>query len=125
MTNNLAAIARSSYCIAANNAPRAYESLMKQNRRRDMLTKGGCLLRDNARSHVARDIKAFLDQFGWDVTSYPPYSPDLAPSDYHLFLNVKEHLGGKRMETDEEVKKEVTQYPEKRWRQVSETPSTP
>jgi len=26
----------------------------------------------------------------------PPYSPDLAPSDYQLFLNLKKHLNGQR-----------------------------
>jgi hypothetical protein len=26
---------------------------------------------------------------GWEVLPHPPYSPDLAPSDYHLFGFVK------------------------------------
>jgi len=80
-----------------------------------------CLLHDNARPHVARDTKALLDRFGWDVISHTPYSPDLAPTDYHLFLNLKEHLGGKRMETDEEVKKVIKFL--KNW--PTETPSMP
>jgi len=67
-------------------------------------------LHDNARPPVARDTKAPLKKFGFDVISHPPYSPDLVRSDYHLFLNLKKHLGGKRLETDEEVKTEVTQY---------------
>jgi histone-lysine N-methyltransferase SETMAR len=41
---------------------------------------------------------------------HPPYSPDLAPSDYHLFPNLKEHFGGQRFSTDDEVKDEVTRY---------------
>lgn len=94
-----------SYCEILKKLRRAI-----QNRRRGMLTKGVCLLHDNARPHVARDTKALLEKFGWDVISHPPYSPDLAPSDYHLLLNLKKHLGGKRLETDEEVKTEVTQY---------------
>jgi len=76
-----------------------------QNRRRGMLTKEVCLIHDNVRPHVARDTKVLLDQFSWDVISHSPYSSDLDPSDYHLFLNLKEHLSGKRMETDEEVRK--------------------
>jgi len=43
----------------------------------------------------------------------PPYSPDLAPSDYHLFTNLKKHLGGKRLNSDEEVKTVVMEYLEK------------
>jgi len=27
---------------------------------------------------------------------HPPYSPDLAPSDFYLFSKMKEHLAGKR-----------------------------
>jgi hypothetical protein len=38
---------------------------------------------------------------------HPPYSPDLAPSDLHLFLHVKKHLAGKKFD-DDEVQEEVT-----------------
>jgi len=31
----------------------------------------------------------------------PPYRPDLAPSDYHLFLQLKKFLGGKRFDDDD------------------------
>jgi len=78
-----------------------------------MLTKGVRLLHDNARPHVARNTKALLDKFGWDILPQPPYSPDLAPSDYHLFTNLKKHLGGKRLNLDEEVKTVVMEYLEK------------
>ncbi|GBM18427.1 hypothetical protein AVEN_72760-1 [Araneus ventricosus] len=39
---------------------------------------------------------------------HPPYSPDLAPSDFHLFLKLKEFLGGKPFGSDEELENEVT-----------------
>jgi len=42
-----------------------------------MLAKEVCLLHDNARLHVARDTKAFLDQFGWEVISHPPTAQTL------------------------------------------------
>jgi len=35
---------------------------------------------------------------------HPPYSPDLAPSDYHLFPNLKQYLHGQRILTDDELK---------------------
>jgi hypothetical protein len=34
----------------------------------------------------------------------PPYSPDLAPSDYHFFTKLKEFLVGKRFSNNQEVK---------------------
>ena len=32
------------------------------------------------------------------------YRPDLAPSDYHLFLHLKKFLGGKRFDDDDDLK---------------------
>jgi histone-lysine N-methyltransferase SETMAR len=51
-----------------------------------------------------------LEKFGWDNFVHPPYRPDLAPSDFHLSPKMKEILGGKRMETDEEVKNAATDW---------------
>jgi len=34
---------------------------------------------------------------------YPPYSPDLAPSDYHLFPVLKKKLKGRHFSSDAEV----------------------
>ena len=34
---------------------------------------------------------------------HPPYSPDLAPSDFHLFGPMKKHLGCQTFADDEEV----------------------
>lgn len=47
---------------------------------------------------------------------HPPYSPDLAPSDYYLFRNLKRHLRGRRFEDD----KELTQAAGASWNQRSE-----
>ena len=38
------------------------------------------------------------------------YSPDLAPSDFHLFRYLKEFLGGNRFATDDEVKEAVKDW---------------
>ena len=41
---------------------------------------------------------------------HPPYSPDLAPSDFHLFLHLKKHLAGKKFDDDDEVQEEVMKW---------------
>jgi hypothetical protein len=46
---------------------------------------------------------ATLLKLKWDVLPHPPYSPDLAPSDYHLFGPMKRILGGKRFWNNDEV----------------------
>ena len=39
----------------------------------------------------------------FEVLKHPAYSPDLAPSDFHLFGPLKEHLRGQRFADDNEV----------------------
>ena len=46
---------------------------------------------------------------GWEVLPHPSYSPDLAPSDYHLFGFVKDQLAGQHYETTEAIQKAVRQ----------------
>ena len=52
------------------------------------------LLHDNARPHVASATRRQLQELGWITVPHPPYSPDLAPSDYHLFRALKNFLRG-------------------------------
>ena len=41
---------------------------------------------------------------------HPPYSPDLAPSDFHLFIHIKKFLGGKRFDDDDDLKDAVQKW---------------
>jgi len=45
-----------------------------------------------------------------DILDHPPYSPDLASSDFHLFLRLKKHLAGKMFDEDDEVQEEITWF---------------
>ncbi|GFW94458.1 histone-lysine N-methyltransferase SETMAR [Trichonephila clavipes] len=81
-----------------------------QNKRRGMLTNGVRLLHDNARPYTALVTKALLKQFKWEVLDHPPYSPDLAPIDFHLFRYLKSHLSGKSFRDDDEIKDEVEMW---------------
>ncbi|KAG5314419.1 MOS1T transposase, partial [Pseudoatta argentina] len=42
------------------------------------------LLHDNARPRVAKPVKTYLETLKWEVLPHQPYSPDIAPSDFHL-----------------------------------------
>jgi hypothetical protein len=44
------------------------------------------------------------------VLPHPPYSPDIAPSDYHLFRSMQNHLAGTRFTSSEEVKNWVDSF---------------
>ena len=63
------------------------------------------LQHDKARPHVARPVKIYLETLKWEVLLYPPYSPDVAPSDYHLFQSMAHGLAYQHFHSYEEVKK--------------------
>ena len=60
---------------------------------------------DNAPAHGARKTQAVLCEFRWEIIQHPPYSPDLAPSDFFLFPNLKKSLKGIQHSSVEDVKK--------------------
>ena len=76
-------------------------------KRRGLLSKDIVLLHDNVRPHTAVHTVETLRKLKFEVMAHPPYSPDLAPSDYHLFGPLKEALRGRRFTSDQEVNEEV------------------
>jgi histone-lysine N-methyltransferase SETMAR len=72
------------YCKTLKQLPRAI-----QNKRRGMLTCGTVQLRDNARPHTTTHTRELLEHFKWELFDRHSYSPDLAQSDGHLFIYLK------------------------------------
>ena len=72
-------------------------------KRRGKLTSGVLLLHDNAPVHKAKVAQDAIQQCGFEELRHPPYSPDLAPSDYYLFRHLKKHLRGTRYFDNEEL----------------------
>jgi len=62
------------------------------------------LQHDNARPHVAKVVKTYLETLKWEVLPHPPYSLDVAPSDYHLFRSIAHGLADQHFRSYEEVK---------------------
>ena len=58
---------------------------LRGKKRPGLITNGVPFLQDNALPHTAQRTTCTLQQLGWEVLPHPPYSPDLAPSDFHLF----------------------------------------
>ena len=46
----------------------------------------------------------------YELLPHPPYFPDLAPSDYFLFPNLKKWLGGKRFYSNDEIISQTNTY---------------
>ena len=53
---------------------------------------------DNARPYVSLMTRQKLLELGWEVLIHPPYSPDIAPSDFHLFRSLPNSLNGKKFQ---------------------------
>lgn len=67
-------------------------------KRRGKWTRGILLQQDNASSHTSRKTSAAITDLGYKLLPHPPYSPDLAPSDYWLFSALKNPLRGRHYE---------------------------
>jgi len=72
-----------------------YSSLLVQlkdilkEKHRGKLTKDVLLLHDKAPAHRSLAAQKKLAYLGLQYLNHPPHSPDLSPSDYHLFSGLK------------------------------------
>jgi len=60
-------------------------------------------LHDNAPAHRTLATQKKLAYLGFQFLDHPPYSPDLAPSDYQLFSGLKKQLKGRHFSSEAEV----------------------
>ena len=77
---------------------------IKEKRRGKLAAGVLLLLHDNAPVHKSRVAQAAICECKFEHLNHLPYSPDLAPSDYYLFRNLKSHLRGTRFRDDDELK---------------------
>ncbi|GFO49784.1 alpha-2-macroglobulin-like protein [Plakobranchus ocellatus] len=79
-------------------------------KRPGLLRRGVVLQHDNATSHSANLTQQWLQRCGWEILPHPAHSPDLAPSDFHLFGPLKRHLGGMAFETENDLISELRNW---------------
>jgi len=53
---------------------------------------------------LQQPVKIYLETLKWEVLSHPPYSLDIAPSDYHLFLSMVHCLTEQHFHSYEDAK---------------------
>ena len=58
----------------------------------------------------ASKLHEVISSFGWTTISHPPYLPNLASSDFHLFGPLKESLRGRHFSSDKKVKTAVRKW---------------
>ena len=70
---------------------------------RGNFTKFFLFLHDKAPAHRALATQKKLAYLGFQCLDHPPYSQELAPSDYHLFPGLKKQLKSRQFTSDAEV----------------------
>lgn len=63
---------------------------------------------DNARPHVAESVKSILESTNWDILPHQPHSPDLYPTNYHLFKSMP--LAGQHFKSYEDILNWLSQW---------------
>lgn len=86
------------------------EEKLKKTRPSLVNRKGVSFLQDNAPPHRQIMTQKKIFDSKWDIIEYPAYSMDLAPSDYHLFWHLKNFLRGKKMDSLEDVEREIESF---------------
>lgn len=76
--------------------------------------KGPILQHDNARPHVAQETLKKLNELGYETLPHPPYSPDLAPTDYHIFKHLEHFLREQLLNDREHAENAFREFVESR-----------
>jgi len=86
-----------------------YSSLLVQlkdilkEKRRGKVTKEVLFLHGNAPAYRSLATQKKLAYLGFQFLDHPPYSPDLGPSDYHLFPGLKKQFKSRYFSSDAEL----------------------
>ncbi|GFO17360.1 histone-lysine N-methyltransferase SETMAR [Plakobranchus ocellatus] len=65
------------------------------------------------RPHVQQTLnltQQWLQRYCWEILPHTAHSPDLAPSNFHLFGPLKHHLGGMAFETEDDLISELRNW---------------
>jgi len=81
-----------------------------KSKRLGRLSTGVLLQRDNPRPLTARPTVATIQDLSFEGLPHPPYSPDLASSDFHVFGPFKVTMGSKSSRSNEEVQLAVNDW---------------
>ena len=57
------------------------------------------LQHNNAQPHAAKPVKTYLETLKWEILPHPPYSPNVAPSNYYLFQSMETDQGALEQST--------------------------
>jgi histone-lysine N-methyltransferase SETMAR len=79
-------------------------------KRRGKLTQGVLLLHGNAPAHTSQVAMVASADYGIEILPHPPYSSDLALTDFYLYPKLKTKLRGRRSRSYEAVIEAVNDF---------------
>ena len=79
-------------------------------KRRGKLSKGVLLQQDKARVHTCKVAMDAVERNGYELIPHHAYLPDLPPSDFFLFPNLKKYIRGLYFQSDEEIVTAVEEW---------------
>lgn len=85
-----------------------YDEMKKHNR--ELFEHDRLLLVDNSSQHTCYSSRMMMHKCGFIQLLLPPYSPDLAPSDYHLFPLLRKHLKRRTLVGKQQLEYEVNKF---------------
>ena len=65
---------------------------------------------DNAPAYTSHVAMTAIHECGFELLSHPPYSSDLATSDFYLFRHLKDSLRGGAFEDDDAVSMAINEW---------------
>ncbi|GJQ74871.1 hypothetical protein Trydic_g21707 [Trypoxylus dichotomus] len=86
------------------------DKILANHLRTSILTKRVHFHQDDVYPDTVRLTIDLTSKFRCVTATHLPYSPDITPSDYYIFPELKKHLGGTHFKTEEELTKEVSSY---------------
>ena len=86
------------------------DRIVIREKRRGKLSKGILFQQDNARVHTCKIAMDAIERNGYELIPPPAFSPDLDPSDYFLFPNLKKDIRGRHFWSKEEVVAAVEEW---------------
>ena len=77
-----------------------------------LVSRKGPILHDNAWPHVTQPTLQKLNELGYEVLPFPPYSPDLLPTNYHFFKHLDNFMLGKHFHNQQEAENACPEFTE-------------
>ncbi|XP_045482050.1 histone-lysine N-methyltransferase SETMAR-like [Harmonia axyridis] len=72
--------------------------------------RGGIVSHEDKAIPHSKKTHQKLRELGWEVFMHPPYSPNLVPSDYHLFLSMANNFAGEKFASTEAWENQLSQF---------------